>query len=82
MLAAIFRLLIGLKSLLENYQVDFESDQQYILRPKRTGSAGKGVKEDIIVVSRNARRARAWQMTVDGPRAAIDAVMIGVLYLL
>jgi hypothetical protein len=85
MLAAVFRLVIGIKSLLENHQVDFESNQQYILhvrKPKRTRSACKGVKEDSIVVSRNVKRARAWQMTVDGPSAAIDAVMIGVLYLL
>jgi hypothetical protein len=85
MLAAVFRLLIGLKSLLENHQVNFGSNQQYILnirKPKRTRSACIGVKEDSIVVSRNFKRTRAWKMTVDGPRAAIDTVMIGVLYLL
>lgn len=85
MLAAVFRLLISFKSLLENHQVDFESNQQYILRvrkPKRTRNACKGATEDSVVVSRNVKRARAWQMTVDGPKAAIDAVMISVLYFL
>jgi hypothetical protein len=85
MLAAVFRLLISFKSLLESHQVDFESNQQYILRvrkPKGTRRACKRATEDSVIVSRNVKRAMAWQMTVDGSRAAIDTMTIGVLYLL
>jgi len=82
MLAAVFRLLIGLQSFLENHQVDLKSSPQYMLKPIRARRNSTGVEEDSIVMTRNTRRARAWQMTVDGPRAAIHTVMICVLYLL
>lgn len=85
MLAAVFRLLLSFKSFLENHQADSESNQQYTLhvrRGERTRSAFTGATQDTVVVSRNFKRAREWQMAVDGPRAAIDAVIIGVLYLL
>ncbi|PMD42141.1 hypothetical protein L207DRAFT_380323, partial [Hyaloscypha variabilis F] len=85
MLAAVFRLLLSFKSFLENHQVDFDSNQQYTLHVKRyqrTRSACEGATQDTVVVSRNVKRDREWQMTVDGPRAAIDAVIIGVLHLL
>jgi len=83
MLAAAFRLLVGLKSLLEKHTVDFESKRQYILNVrKRPSNACKGGEEGIVVVRRNVKRTRSWQMTIDGPRAAIDTLIIGILYLL
>ena len=41
-----------------------------------------GVEEDIMVVRKHMKAARWWRITIDGPRAAIDTVIAGILYLL
>lgn len=87
-LAAIFRFLLAFKSVLEKRGMDAEGHRRYTVNVRktstgaRTSSDFKGVGEGIIVVRRHVKRMRSWQTTIDGPRAAIDTVIIGVLYLL
>lgn len=95
-LAVIFRFLIVFKSVLENRWIDAEFNRRYIVTrkanskerissdpdSKRALLTENGVEEDVMVVRKHIKRARPWSITTDGPRAAIDTVIAGILYLL
>ncbi|KFY03580.1 hypothetical protein V490_00130 [Pseudogymnoascus sp. VKM F-3557] len=38
-----------------------------------------GVEEDVMVVRKHIKCARPWSITTDGPRAALDTVIAGIL---
>lgn len=88
MLAVVFRFLVAFKSVLEKHRMDVEGNRRYIVTVRkpstgeRISSDSKCVEEHIIAVRRRVKHIRSWQMATDGPRAAVDTVIIGVLYLL
>lgn len=96
-LAAIFRFLIAFKSMLEKRWIDVEVNRRYVAVTRKPNTKERissnaessralltenGVEEDVIVVRRHMKGVRPWRITTDGPRAAIDTVIAGVLFLL
>lgn len=96
-LTVIFRFLIAFKSVLENRWIDAEFNGRYVVvlrkpntKEQITGDSDSkgalltenGVEEDVMVVRKHMKGRRPWSITVDGPRALIDTVNAGILYLL
>jgi len=96
-LAIIFRFLIAFKSVLEERWIDAELNRRYVLiirKPntkKRISSDSdsqiallteNGVEGDVMVVRKHMKGTIPWSVTTDGPRATIDTVIAGILYLL
>ena len=96
-LAVIFRFLIAFKSVLEHRWIDAELNRRYVVvrrnvdtkervssdsDPKRALLTENGVEEDVMIVQKHVKGVRPWRITTDGPRAAIDTVIAGILYLL
>jgi hypothetical protein len=97
LLAVIFRFLIAFKSVLENRWIDAELNRRYVvirrkpaakeptssdLKSKIALLTENGVEEDVMVVRRQIKGTMPWSITTDGPRAAIDTLIVGILYLL
>ncbi|KAL8784114.1 MAG: hypothetical protein Q9213_004173 [Squamulea squamosa] len=96
--AAIYRLLVAGKHLLEHRWLDIESKRRYVtVRDMPTererihldiGSKNatliseQGVEEDVKVIRRSRRPVTPWRFSVDGPRAVYATVTAGVGYLL
>lgn len=49
---------------------------------KRALLTENGVEEDVMIVHKHVTGVRPWRITTDGPRAVIDTVIAGILYLL
>lgn len=95
-LAIIFRFLIAIKAVLEERWIDAELNRRYVVIRKpntkeriSTDSDSKrallmenGAEEDVMVVRKHMKGTMPWSITTDGPRAAIDTVIAGILYLL
>lgn len=96
-LAVIFRFLNAFKAVLEERWIDAELNRRYVVvirKPNtkdRIGSNSNskialltenGVEEDVVVVRKHIKGTIPWNITVDGPRAAIDTAIAGILYLL
>jgi hypothetical protein len=96
-LAVIFRFLIAVKSVLEHRWIDAELNRRYVVvrrkvdtkervssdsDSKRALLTENGVEEDVMIVRKHVKGVRPWRITTDGPRAAIDTVIAGILYLL
>ncbi|KAL8773492.1 MAG: hypothetical protein Q9209_001596 [Squamulea sp. 1 TL-2023] len=96
--AAIFRLLLAGKHLLELRWLDIESKRRYVTvrgMPTETerinldiGSKNatliseQGVEENVKVIRRSRRPVTPWRFSVDGPRAVYATLTAGVGYLL
>lgn len=86
-LAAISRFLIALRSILEKRQSDVQLSrrQEPVSSSPQSSSVllkDNGIEEEIVVVRHNSRDVRHWRATVDGPSAAVSAILAGVLYFL
>jgi hypothetical protein len=96
-LAVIFRFLIAFKAVLEERWIDAELNRRYVVvirKPNTKDRIGSnsdskialltenGVEEDVVVVRKHIKGTMLWNITVDGPRAAIDTAIAGILYLL
>jgi len=96
-LAIIFRFLISFKSVLEERWIDAELNRRYVViirnpnMKERISSDSDSkialltenrVEEDVMVVRKHMKGTMPWSITTDGPRAAIDVVIAGTLYLL
>lgn len=96
-LAVILRILIAFKSVLESRWIDAEYNRRYIVVTRKANSKERissdsdskralltenGIEEDVMLVRKHMKGARPWRITTDGPRAAIDTVIAGILYLL
>jgi hypothetical protein len=96
-LAIIFRFLVAFESVLEERWIDAELNRRYVViirKPntkervssdsdsKRPLLTENGVEEDVMVVRKHMKGTMRWSINTDGPRAAIDVVIAGILYLL
>lgn len=94
-LGALARCLIAVKAVLERRWIDAELNSRYIVvktnpengigsnsQPDKAVLSENGIEKDVIVVRRHMNSARPWRITIDGPRAAIDTLIAGVLYLM
>lgn len=94
-LGVILRSLVAVKSVLERRWVDAELNSRYVVaKTNQNNDIGSdsesskgiltenGVEKHVMVVRRHLNGARPWRITVDGPRAAIDTLIAGVLYLM
>lgn len=96
-LAVIFRFLIAFKSVLEERWIDAEFSRRYVVIMRKPNAKERissdsdskislltenGVEEDVMVVRKHMKGTMPWSITTDGPRAAIDTVIAGILYLL
>ncbi|EXL39233.1 hypothetical protein FOCG_18159 [Fusarium oxysporum f. sp. radicis-lycopersici 26381] len=94
-LGALARCLVAVKAVLERHWTDAELNSRYIVvktNPENDISSNSqsnkgvlsenGIEKDVIVVRRHMKGARPWRITIDGPRAAIDTLIAGVLYLI
>merc|ERR1712000_459176 len=76
-LGVILRSLAAVKSVLERRWIDAELNKS-----SKGILTENGVEKHVMVVRRHLNGARPWRITVDGPRAAIDTLIAGVLYLI
>ena len=97
LLAIIFRFLIAVKSVLEQRWIDAELDRRYVVIIRKQNTKERissdsdskialltenGVEGDVMVVRKHMKGTMPWSITTDGPRAAVDVVIAGILYLL
>ncbi|EWY79718.1 hypothetical protein FOYG_17113 [Fusarium oxysporum NRRL 32931] len=89
-IGVILQSLGAVKSVLARRGVDAELNTRYVVFKKKANSdleSSKGVltetglETDVILVRRSMEGARPWRITIDGPRAAVDTVIAGLLYL-
>ncbi|KAM6513229.1 hypothetical protein FALCPG4_18927 [Fusarium falciforme] len=94
-IGTIVRSLVAVKSVLARRGIDAELNSRYVVVKKKANrecigsdlESSKGVltetelETDVMLVRRRVEGARPWRITIDGPRAAIDVVVAGLLYL-
>ncbi|KAH8654668.1 Ctr copper transporter [Ilyonectria robusta] len=94
-LGVIARSLVAVKSVLERRWIDADLNSRYVVvktNPNNDVSSDaesskgilteNGIEKDVMVVRRHMKGAPTWRITIDGPRAAIDTAIAGVLYLI
>ncbi|KAJ9129826.1 hypothetical protein NKR19_g10169 [Coniochaeta hoffmannii] len=96
-LGAIFRCLAAARSVLERRSIDADFNSRNVILPREQNDNERvrsdmgfdrgrlvenGVEENIMIVRRRIQGVMPWRITTDGPRALIDVVYAGVLYLL
>jgi len=86
-LAALFRCLAAVKSILERRAIDIEFNHRYVILPMKGNSypgvlTENGLEDDVITVRRRTKgmTPAPWRITTDGPRALIQLVYAGILY--
>jgi hypothetical protein len=96
-LAVIFGFLVAFKAVLEERWIDAELDRRYVVIIRKPNTKERissdsdskialltenGAEGGVMVVRKHMRGTMPWSVTTDGPRAAIDTTIAGILYLL
>ena len=96
-LAVLFRFLVAFKAVLEERCIDAELNRRYVVIIRKQNTKERissdsdskialltenGVEGDVMVVRKHMKGTMPWSITTDGPRAAVDVVIAGILYLL
>ena len=89
-LAIVFRFLVAFRSVLEKHRTNIDiKSQAFIYMRKPTVDTRisrvlliRGGKADGVSKRRHTDRMRSWRRTFDGPRAAIDSLIVSTFYFL
>lgn len=96
-LAISFRVLIAFRSVLEERRINTELNRRYVVITRKSNTKERissdsnskialltenGLEEDVMVARKKMEGPMPWSIAVDGPRAAIDTMIAGILYLL